>query len=319
MTTTAPEIEISIVAAAYNEEDNVGPLYAAVKQWLKDETFELLIVDDGSRDDTVGRVRQLSAADPRVRLVRLARNYGVQAAYLAGMSAARGRAIVTLDCDLQHPPSMRLWRRGARIVVMRRNEYESSRSLRLWSSRFYTALVRFISDEPFVGEIGDFLLLDRRARNRLLRRLPPRPYWRSLIPWLGFPLHFLPYQVAPRNAGASRFSFSRLLLLARDGILTSSTRPLRLSLHLGVVTMVVLALYVVGVVIAWYRGHSVPGYPTVIITMALLGSVQLIALGIIGEYLGRVYDQARRVPPFVIQEAEDALPDEGAAGHSDVQ
>jgi polyisoprenyl-phosphate glycosyltransferase len=299
--------EVSVVVAAYNEQDNVGRLYSEVKHWLADESFEILIVDDGSRDATALRVRELSRVDSRVRLVRLARNYGGQAAYLAGMNAARGRAIVTLDCDLQHPPSLipemiRLWRQGARIVVMRRVGYERTGLVRSWVSRLYGYLVHFLSDEPVGDEIGDFLLLDRRARNRLLRRLPSRPYWRGLIPWLGFPIRFIPYDVAHRNAGRSSFSLRRLLVLARDGILTSSTRPLRLSFHLGLITILVVTLYSAFVVIAWYVGRSVPGYPTLIITIALLGSIQLIGLGIIGEYLGRVYDQVRRVPLFVVQD-----------------
>jgi glycosyltransferase involved in cell wall biosynthesis len=319
MKSIAPTVEISIVVAAYDEEENVGRLHTEVEQALGGESFELLIVDDGSHDQTAARVQDLALGDPRVRLIRLARNYGVQAAYLAGMRAARGRAIITLDCDLQHPPSLlpsmiQRWREGARIIVMRRKGYERTGRLRLWASRLYASFVQFLSDDPFAGEIGDFLLLDRRARNRLFRRLPPRPYWRTRVPWLGYPLHFISYHVAPRYSGVSRFGFNRLLGLALDGILASSTRPLRLSFHLGLITIAVVSIYAFIVVVAWLRGHSAPGYPTLIITVALLGSIQLIGLGIIGEYLGRVYDQTRCVPAFVVLDNDLVRPTRKCAG-----
>jgi polyisoprenyl-phosphate glycosyltransferase len=305
---TSSRPEITVVVAAFNEEENVGALYREVKHWLSHESFELVIVDDGSSDRTADRVQELRDGDRCVRLVRLARNYGVQAALLAGIKAARGRAIITLDCDLQHPPSLlpsmiRVWREGARIVVMRRVHYDENVGWRrLWASRTYAWLVSFLSGDPYAGKIGDFLLLDRRARTRLLKTLPPRPYIRMLIPWLGFRMHFLPFKAAPRHAGPTRFSFGRLLRLALDGVLTCSTRPLRISFYLGLITIAVVSAYAVVAAIASLLGHSVPGYPTIIITLALLGSIQLIGLGILGEYLGRVYDQVRGVPPFIIQE-----------------
>jgi glycosyltransferase involved in cell wall biosynthesis len=312
--------EISVIVAAYNEEDNILPLYEEAKHCLHNERFELLFVDDGSRDSTAQQVHNLARADPRVRLVRLARNYGVQAAYLAGMSAARGRAIATLDCDLQHPPEMltamiHAWRRGAPIVVMRRTGYEKTGRIRGWASRVFGLLLQFIGDDPYVGTIGDFMLLDRRARNRLLRRVPSRPYWRALVPWLGFPLHFISYEVAQRHAGSSRFGLRALLRLFCDAVLTATTRPLRLSFYAGLATAAVVSIYSVVVGIAWFLGHSVPGYPTLIITLALLGSIQLIGMGIIGEYLGRVYDHTRGVPPFVIMEDSTLAPEtEATAG-----
>jgi len=294
---------VSIVAPAFNEAANVGLFHAALRETLDD--FELIFVDDGSTDATASEVRRLRQTDPRVRLVRLTRNFGNQAAFLAGIAAARGDAVITMDADLQHPlaelPKMiQAWRGGASVVQMIRRANPGAGWFERQTSRFFHRLLRKLTNLPLEEGAGDFRLIDRKVARMVLQFSDARPFYRGMVPWLGVPTVEIPYTAAERRQGRSRIRLRKRVRLSLDAITALSIRPLRMALLLGLCAIVLSMAYLAVVIAAWFAGHSVPGYPTIIFTVVFLGAVQLISIGVMGEYLGRIYEQSRSLPPYVV-------------------
>jgi glycosyltransferase involved in cell wall biosynthesis len=303
--------EISIVAAAYNEAANIEKFHAAVRSALGGETsaVELIFVDDGSTDTTASAVRALRTRDPLVRLVRLSRNFGNQAAFLAGIRAARGQAVITLDCDLQHPPAefsrmIAAWRGGARVVQMVRRKNPDAGWLKRATSRWFHRLLEQLTDLPLIEGAGDFRLLDRSAALQVLKFSDSRPFYRGMVSWLGAPSVCLEYQAASRTEGRSGIGWRKRLRLSLDAITALSIRPLRLALLLGCSAVILSLGYALFVLVAYIRSGSVAGYPTIIFTVTFLGAVQLISIGVLGEYIGRIYEQSRQLPPYVVVEED---------------
>ncbi len=298
---------VSIVTPAFNEAGNIPRFHAAVREALAGDTaeVEILFVDDGSTDETAPAVRRLTQTDGLVRLVRLTRNFGNQAAFLAGIAAAKGDAVITMDADLQHPPAelpkmLAAWRNGARVVQMiRRKNPDAGLAERLTSS-FFHHLLRKLTNLPLTEGAGDFRLIDRAVAAQVLRFSDARPFYRGMITWLGVPAVEIPYEAAMRGQGKSRIRLRKRLRLSLDAITALSIRPLRMALLLGLGAIALSVAYLALVIIAWFAGHSVPGYPTIIFSVVFLGAVQLIAIGVMGEYIGRIFEQSRRLPPYVI-------------------
>jgi dolichol-phosphate mannosyltransferase len=304
--------EISIVAPAFNEEPNIDKFYFAVRAALQGEAdpVEIIVVDDGSSDNTAQRVRGLRQNDPFVRLVRLQRNFGNQAALMAGLKAARGRAAITMDCDLQHPPQdlprmVAAWRKGARVVQMIRRRNPDARLFKRITSTCFDWVLRRLTDVPIAEGVGDFRLVDASITELLLRFSDARPFYRGMVTWFGFPVVYLEYDAQPRAAGTSAIGIRKRLRLSLDGITAVSIHPLRIAILLGFATIFLCLLYAVSVLVSYLRGHSVPGYPTIIFTVVFMGAVQLISLGILGEYIGRIYEQSRRLPSYIVSEEDD--------------
>lgn len=298
---------VSIVVAAYNEAENVCELYREIRRHLSAETnpIEIIFVDDGSTDDTVGRILDLRRQDSCVRVVRLSRNFGNQAAFLAGIQAARGAAIITMDCDLQHPPSLlpqmlAAWRGGAGVVQMERRENAGAPRLQRVSSRLFHRTMQLLTDIPLPAGVGDFRLLDRRAADLMVRFAVSRPFYRGMPNWLGLRSQTLTYDARSRHAGHARLGFIRRIELSLDAITALSVRPLRLAFFLGICAIAICLLYAVVTLVAYWVGYTVPGYPTLIFAIVFLGAIQLLSIGILGEYLGRVHEQSRCLPPFVL-------------------
>jgi polyisoprenyl-phosphate glycosyltransferase len=298
---------VSIVVAAYNESGNVSQLYREILRHLASEPnpFEILFVDDGSTDDTVGRVLDLRRQDARVRLVRLSRNFGNQAAFLAGIQSARGAAIITMDCDLQHPPSLlpqmlAAWREGACVVQMERRQNAGAPWLQRISSGVFHRTMQMLTHIPLPAGIGDFRLLDRRASDLMVRFAVSRPFYRGMPNWLGLPGRVLTYDAGPRHAGRAQLGFLKRIELSLDAITALSVRPLRLAFFLGACAIAVSLLYAAVTLAAYWVGYTVPGYPTLVFVIVFLGAIQLLSIGILGEYLGRIHEQSRRLPPFVL-------------------
>jgi glycosyltransferase involved in cell wall biosynthesis len=305
---------ISIVVAAYNEAANVMPFYKEVRRCLADEDtpVEIIFVDDGSTDATAAQVLQLRRKDPFVHIVRLSRNFGNQAAFLAGIHAANGDVVITMDCDLQHPPSLlpqmlATWRSGARVVQMVRRQNAKASWFKRVSSRLFHRTVRALTDIPLPFGAGDFRLLDRRAADLMLRFAVSRPFYRGIPNWLGLPAKTIEYNADCRHAGRSTLRFLKRVELSLDAITALSVRPLRLAFFLGMCAIAICLAYAVVVVITFCLGHSVPGYPTLILSIVFLGAVQLLSIGILGEYLGRVHEQSRNLPPFVVMDDLDEM------------
>ncbi len=310
-----PESErtlLSVVLPAYNEVDNVRPIYEEILSATNDVDMdiEIIFVDDGSSDGTAEAVEAIHEEDERVVLVQLSRNFGHQSAVMAGLSASRGDAVVTMDADLQHPPSfipsmVEAWLEGSMVVQMVRTATIGvSISERLFSSLFYRIINRF-SSTPVMASASDFRLLDRQVVLYLLEIGHGASFLRGMIGWLGFQRTEIEFVAQERHAGATKYSFGVQLRLARDAFTTLSKAPLRLSLVVGVASGVMSAGFAVFYFIAWATGDTVPGWASIVIPILILGSVQLIILGVIGEYVGLVYDNTRRLPPYVIQPSPD--------------
>ena len=303
---------ISLVLPAHNEAGNIAAVHSQVRRCFgaSDLQVEMIFVDDGSSDATAARVTELCAADPLVRLVRLSRNFGNQAAILAGLEKSRGDAVILMDCDLQHPPELlplmvEAWSSGALIVQMDRRETQGESWFRRTATVLYKRLIDFLSDAPLVLS-PDFELLDRRVVDVILRFRNSRPFVRGLVAWIGFPMKRIEFVAPVRLTGASSFTLGRLLRLALDGVTALSIRPLRVAIYAGVMMSLLALLFAAILLWSYLHGSLAPGWTLTLLTILVLGSMQLLSLGVLGEYVGRTYEVARQVPPYIILEEINA-------------
>jgi glycosyltransferase involved in cell wall biosynthesis len=300
---------LSIVVPVFNERPVLPELQrrlAAVLDEL-DSPAEILYVDDGSEDDSATWLAALALRDDRVGLLSLSRNFGKEVAVSAGLDHAGGDAVVVLDADLQDPPELipellRCWREGFDIVNTVRASRAGESWFKLASARWFYRIMGRLSAVPLPPETGDYRLLSRRAVVAL-RSLPEsQRYLKGLYAWVGFPQTSITYHREARAAGRSKWSYWRLWNHALDGITSFSTAPLKLATWLGLATSSLAFLYGLFLLLrTLFQGNPVPGYPSLIIVMLFLGGVQLICLGIIGEYLGRTYEESKRRPLYLVK------------------
>jgi len=304
-----PEVCYSIVVPAYNESESISALIEDLVALMGelDGTCEVLIVDDGSTDDTYEIARAAAEKDPRFRPIRLSRNFGHQVALTAGMVRSRGAAVVTMDADRQHPAETVLemakhWRNGYDVAygVMVGRPSESAFK-RVTSDAFYK-LINAMSDTPMPANAGDFRLLDRQVVDAFLRMPERSRYIRGMISWLGFEQVGVPYTCAPRHGGKSTYTPSRMIKFAADAILSFSTSTLRLGLALGFIISGLSVLFGLVTIVMRLTSQTVPGWATTVVTVSFLGGAQLMVMGIIGEYVSRIYDEVKSRPLFVTQE-----------------
>ena len=307
-----PRVELSIVTPVFCEQDNIAPLVEEVRAALRPLSlaYELIFVDDGSVDASAELVQRAADADPRVRLVRLSRNFGHQAALVAGLEHARGEAVVTLDGDLQHPPALipemvRRWRAGAEIVQAVRAAPADDSPLKRAGSRAFYRLLSALSRIQVRAGATDFRLMSREAADAFLSCPERNRFNRGLAQWIGFRQEEIPYRAAPRRAGRTKYSYRAMLRLAADAIFSFSVWPLRLAGLAGVGVSLAAAAYLLFVL--WARiftDRTEPGWSSLLATTLVLGGMQLIVLWIIGEYLGRLYEEARRRPLYIVRAPE---------------
>lgn len=300
---------LSITVPVFNEEEVLRDFYQQLKPVLVDLglSHEIILVDDGSTDRSYDVIRELHAEDPCVAGIRLSRNFGHQAALSAAYQHARGDAVVCLDADLQHPPALiprfvEKWRDGYDIVIGVKKSETSSLYRRLATGLAYR-LIRAISHVDIPAHAPDFRLLDRKALTALLS-LPERErLLRGLIAWIGFKRTEIEFEVAPRLKGRSSYSFAKLAALAIDGALSFSIVPLRVSTILGFVVSLAGFAYLLFVVGArLFTSHVPEGWASVLASLLLVGGCQMIILGIIGEYIGRMYQELKQRPLYIIQD-----------------
>jgi dolichol-phosphate mannosyltransferase len=302
---------VSIVIPAYNEESNVRAIFERIQRCLPPrEWLEMIFVDDGSSDGTARCVRELRAESRKVRLVRFGRNFGHQAALLAGLEAARGAAVITLDCDLQHPPELlpqlvRAWRSGAPVVQMVRVQTQGAGLFKRITSHLFYRLVNLLSEAPVVNGAADYRLLDRKVVSALLLFRDRQPFLRGLVAWLGFPSVQLEYAAPPRSGGKSGYSLRKMLRLSAQAVTGLSRAPLRLSLCLGLVAACFCLAFGVYAVAQFARGRTVQGWTSVMVVLTFLGAAQLVSVGVLGEYIGRIFEQTRGMPRFVVVESDE--------------
>ncbi|KAF0646391.1 glycosyltransferase family 2 protein [Streptomyces fradiae] len=308
-------VDVSVVVPCFDEGEVVGDFHAAVVAALEPTgaVFEIAYVDDGSRDATVERLRELAGADGRVRYTSFSRNFGKEAAMLAGMRMARGDCVVLMDADLQHPPELlprmlELRRHGYDQVVARRDRTGEG-AVRKALSRAYYRLVRRFMEVEVVDGAGDFRLLSRRAVDAVLSLPESNRFSKGLFSWIGFDTVTFRYENAARAAGVSKWGGRRLLNYGIDGLLSFNSRPLRLAVHTGLWLFLSALAYAVWIVAnALLDGVDTPGYATLITAIVGLSGVQLATLGVIGEYVGRIYHEAKRRPHYVVRETERDAP-----------
>ncbi|MBN7796441.1 glycosyltransferase family 2 protein [Parahaliea mediterranea] len=300
---------VSVVVPVYNELAVLPAFYQRLDSALAEiaERAEILFVDDGSSDGGGAWLLALRERDPRVTVLELSRNYGKEVAVSAGLDHAAGDAVVLVDADLQDPPEMlpqfiAAWREGYDVVYGQRLSRAGESWLKVQSARLFYRVINRLSDVPIPRDAGDFRLLSRRAVDAVAELRESHRYMTGLFAWVGFPSKALPYARQPRQAGRSKWNYWRLWTLALEGITSFSAVPLKLATGLGVLTAGAALLYGLFMLVRTLLfGNPVPGYPSLIVVMLFLGGVQLICLGIIGEYLGRTYDETKRRPLYFLR------------------
>lgn len=304
---------VSVVVPACNEEGNIPLLYALlceVLQGIEGLRWELILVDDGSRDRTWAMIGELAATDLRVRGVRLSRNFGHQYALMAGMEMAGGEALIMMDCDLQHPAEMlplmiEKWRAGCKVVKTMRQEDAGGSWFKQFTSRNFYRFFSWLSGVALQPGLADFRLLDRQPLNELLRFGEQGLFLRGLVEWIGYPSCILPYQPGKRVRGRSQYSLKKMLSFAWKGISSFSLMPLRIGMLAGLVGSVVSFLGILYAILGKIFGsETVPGWASTLMVLSLLFSLLFFYLGILGEYVGRIVVEVQRRPRFIISETE---------------
>lgn len=298
---------ISVVIPAFNEETGIAHAIGEIKSALSacHVSYELIIVDDGSRDNTFQKVCELNLADKSVKGIRLSRNFGKESALYAGLAAAQGDAVITIDADLQHPPALiqqmiTSWKEGAKIVhAIKVDRSTDSRVTRLRAALFNNILKKLGGID--ITNSSDFKLLDREVVEILTTQLNEKGrFYRGLSNWVGFKQQSIPFTVEERNAGTGKWSIYSLIGLAITAIVSFTSLPLRIITILGLFTFVFGALVASDALYSWYQGEAISGFTTTIISILIIGSFIMISLGIIGEYLAKIYDEVKDRPIYII-------------------
>jgi len=303
----------SVVAPIFNEIGNLPELYRRVKETLDalGEPWELVLVDDGSTDGSTDAIRELAAQDKRVRPVIFARNFGHQLAVTAGLDYSRGQAVTIIDSDLQDPPEVvadliAKWREGYEVVYAVRSEREGETWFKLFTASLFYRLIYRITDVNIPMDTGDFRLLDRKVVNVMNQMRERHRFLRGMSVWVGFKQTGVEYRRAARFSGETKYPLKKMLKFATDAITSFSHFPLQLAMYLGFISagLSILAIPVVALVRV-SGGHELTGQATTLIAVLFLGGVQLICTGILGEYVGRIYDQAKGRPLYIVREAPE--------------
>lgn len=302
--------ELSVVIPLYNEHEIIKIMYARVTSTLVSLgiSYELVLIDDGSRDGTPKMLGRLAEEDPAVTIIFLSRNFGKEAALTAGLEHAAGNAVVIMDADMQDPPELipdmlRAWKDGADVVCMRRRSRAGESWFKRYSAHCFYRLLNGISDVDIPPDTGDFRLLSRKAVNALNKLNERNRYMKGLFAWIGMSTTVIEYDRMPRAAGVTKWGHLALFNLAFQGITSFSTVPLRLAMAGGLLTALFGVLFTLWIVVkALVLGDPVQGYPSLISMIAILGGVQLLSIGLLGEYLGRTYYEAKQRPVYLVRE-----------------
>jgi glycosyltransferase involved in cell wall biosynthesis len=305
-----PPPEISVAIPVFNEAQNLGPLVARLTPVLETaaRSFEIVFVDDGSSDATLATLRALNVAEPRIKAISFSRNFGKEIAIAAGLDHARGAAVVLMDADLQHPPEaigefIAKWREGYKNVYgVRRTRGGDPALRRLFTRTFYGLFDRF-ADTSLPRGAGDFRLLDRQAIDALARMRERARFSKGLFAWIGFKSVGVPFDVEERAAGRSKFSYGKLIRFALDGLMSFSSAPLKIWAYVGMVISA-FALAMAGYYF-WRTliyGVDVPGYASLIVSIAFFGGIQLFSLGVLGEYIALIFAEVKGRPLYLVAE-----------------
>ena len=305
---------ISILIPAYNEEAVLGKLYtrlSALADTQKGYNFEFLFVNDGSKDKTLEIIKDFAEKDTRVSYVNLSRNFGKEIGMIAGLDHVQGEATVIIDADLQDPPELipqmiDLWEEGYDDVYAKRKSREGETWFKKATSRLYYKTLQNLTHIPIQKDTGDFRLLDRRVVEALKQFRESQRNTKAMFSWVGFHKKEILYDRDPRAAGETKWNYLKLVELAIDGITSFTTAPLRISTYAGLAVSVFTFLYLVYLVIRTvFFGTDLAGYPSMMAVILFLGGVQLLSLGVIGEYIGRIFNESKQRPLYLIEEYHD--------------
>lgn len=302
-------MNITLIVPVYNEQDTIERFYRAVRSepTLRGMTVEILFVNDGSSDASEAICSELASRDEWVTVINFSRNFGKESALFAGLEYAQGDAVVPIDVDLQDPVAMvaqmvERWQQGADVVLAKRRNRTSDTPFKRWSAGLYYRLHNCIASTRIEENVGDFRLLDRKVVEAIRQMPEQQLFMKGVLSWVGFRTEIVEYDRPARQAGTSKFNLWRLWNLALDGITSFSTVPLRLWTYVGGGVSLLALTYAAYMVIAkllW--GTDLPGYPSLMTAILFLGGVQLIGIGILGEYIGRIYQETKHRPRYVVR------------------
>lgn len=317
---------LSVVVPVYNERAVLPACLARLQQVLGrlGLPYEIVFVDDGSNDGSADHLAQVAFTVQSVKVIRLSRNFGKEAALTAGIDFARGAAVIVLDADLQDPPELipdmvSAWRDGADVVCMRRRSREGETAIKRLSAHLFYRVLNSLSDVPIPEDTGDFRLMSRKAIDALSHFSERNRYMKGLFAWIGMPTRIIEYDRAPRAAGRSKWNYWSLLGLAMEGITSFSVRPLRWATLLGLASALIGGIFGLSIVAKTvFYGEIVQGYPSLIAVITFLGGVQLLTIGLLGAYVGRTYIEAKQRPIYLIRDVLEspAAPSPGSSSSS---
>ena len=300
---------LSIIIPVFNEEQNIEPLLKRLIPILKNYQYEIIFVDDGSKDKTPEMVKKQVNKNNRIKLISFYRNFGHQMALVAGYGAAHGDCVITIDADLQDPPEIipqmiDKWQAGAKIIYAKRNERQGDNFFKKTTATIFYQLINFLSDTPIPQEVGDFRLLDKQVVE-FLNNLHERPsFLRGLVSWGGYPTEFVFFKREKRLTGQTHYGFFKMLNFALEGITSFSVKPLRIATYFGFMSGIFGFL---GIIYELIRKAISPqsfviGWAGLFTAIMFIGGIQLITIGIIGEYIGKIYQEVQKRPKYLIKE-----------------
>ncbi|MDB5120451.1 MAG: glycosyl transferase family 2 [Sphingobacteriales bacterium] len=299
---------ISVVLPAYNETGNIALIAGKLENVLKllKYRYEIIFVNDGSKDSTQELIISLVSKNENIHYIELSRNFGHQNALKAGIDMASGDCVISMDCDMQHPPEIipefvKKWEEGYEVVYSIRQESKELTGFKRGTSKLFYSMINSMSDINLEPGTADFRLLDRQVVNIFSNLSENEPFIRGLIKWLGFKQFAIEYVPSNRHAGTSQYTLKKMMRFALQGITSFSTKPLYTAVYLGFIFSLLSLLYIPYVIHAIYTGQEVTGWASVIMTIVFFGGVQLIILGIIGIYIGKLFMQSKQRPTYIIR------------------
>ena len=300
---------LSIIVPVFNEEQNINPLIKRLLPVVKDNDYEIIFIDDGSKDKTCEQIKKIAEKNKQIKLISFTRNFGHQMALSAGYKEAKGDCLISMDADLQDPPEIikemiNKWQKGAKIIYAKRETRETDSFFKKLTAQIFYQLINFLSDTPIPNDVGDYRLLDRKIVD-FLNILPERSrFWRGLVAWGNYPTEYVYFQREKRFAGKTHYPFSKMLNFAFEGITSFSIKPLRMASYFG---FMVAVIGFIGIIYTLIRKLIHPqlyviGWTGLFVGIMFLGGIQLITIGIIGEYVGKIYQEVQKRPQYLIKE-----------------
>ena len=299
---------ISIVVPVYNEEEIVRTTYSRLKEvagkW--EDNYEIIFVNDGSTDHTLRILEEISDNNSPIKVISFSRNFGHQMAFTAGLDYAKGGAVIVIDGDLQDPPEVmteliQKWKEGYHVVYGKRIKRKGETFFKRITANIYYRLMEKLSDTKIPRDVGDFRLMDRSVVDKIKNMRERHRFIRGMVSWVGFKQTFVEYVRDERVAGETKYPFKKMLRFALDGIFSFSTVPLKIVTQLGFLITLLTFLYIVYIVMNRILGHGFPGYASIIVSILFLGGIQLLSIGLLGQYIGRTFEEIKSRPLYIVE------------------